>query len=104
MQQIPISVEEFKLVQTTICFRTKEWQTLLHLFLVATDPTNRTKLQSKELITNKQLKYTPKLLGIKQRKQQVIHGGSNHALDTMLESEIQIKRKIKRAMVPIILE
>jgi hypothetical protein len=34
-------------------------------------------------------KHVPNFLETRQRKQQIIQGGSDHALDTMLESNMQ---------------
>jgi hypothetical protein len=54
--------------------------------------------------TQQQKKTYSQILGIQRRKRQTIHGGSYHALDTMLKSEMQNKRKTKTARVPIIFE
>jgi hypothetical protein len=47
--------------------------------------------------SNKYYKHIPKLFWeFDSESKQVIQGGSNHALDIILESEMQNKRKIKR--------
>jgi hypothetical protein len=48
--------------------------------------------------------YSQFILGTRRQKQRMVQGGSNHALDTMLESEMQNKRKTKTVRVPIIFE
>jgi hypothetical protein len=58
------------------------------------EPSNKLKIKSsnenkKQSNTKNQNKLIPKFLGTRQRKHRVVQGGSNHALDTMLESEMQ---------------
>jgi hypothetical protein len=92
-----LQIENFLVVMEALKNNTHAITTMqfsILFFFQLTMTKNQTTKQKQNLVLNqnsetKNHNFIPKLLGIQQRKPQIIYGGSNHALDAMLESEMQ---------------